>query len=95
MTANRDTDRDREKTLDLLNRINQDADVEAASTSWLDHTGGNAQIDYALLWGTSMESMERHRGAVREHLLHLAREHGLKVKERDGIYRLTVQPPDH
>lgn len=57
--------------------------------NWLGHRGGNASIDYELLTGTSMASMERHRKAVKEHLRHLEVEHGLTVVENNGVYKLV------
>jgi hypothetical protein len=33
------------------------------TSSWLDHSGGNGQIDFELLWGTTLASMEKHRQA--------------------------------
>lgn len=57
--------------------------------NWLGHKGGNAGIDYELLTGTSMASMENHRKAVRQHLRHLQVEHGLTVVENNGVYRFV------
>ena len=95
MTFNRDKDADGASTLVLLDRINRGVQVETTGTSWLEHTHGAGQIDYELLWGTTMERMEVHRAAVNEHLLHLDKEHGLKFIERNGVYRLVVPPLDH
>jgi hypothetical protein len=62
LTANRDIDRDREKALELLDRINQAADIGVSQMSWLEHTGGNGQIDFELLWGTTLASMKTPSG---------------------------------
>ncbi len=95
MTVNRNKDADRARTLLLLERINNGIKIAATATSWLDHTAGAGQIDYELLWGTTVDSMKLHRGAVHEHLRHLKNEHGLKVVKRNGIYRLVVPRPNH
>lgn len=95
MTVNRNKDADCANTLALLDRINRGVQVAATATSWLEHTKGAGQVDYELLWGATMERMSLHTGAVKQHMRHLEIEHGLKVVERNGIYRLVVTALDN
>lgn len=92
MTAGRNVDIDRENTASLLDDINTGKYVTVSDTSWLDHSAGAAQVDFELLWGTTMPRMQLLRGAVNEHFLHLEIEHGLTVLEKNGVYRLVVTP---
>ncbi len=92
MTFNRNIPDDRQNTVALLAEVANGEPSPTAVPNWLEHRGGNAAIDVALLWGTTKAQMLMHRGGVNEHLRHLHVEHGLTVIERNGVYRLAVLP---
>lgn len=92
MTSNRNIQEDQQNTAELITAVANSAMPPAALQNWLGHHGGNAGIDAALLWGTTMAQMETHRRAVNEHLRHLKIEHGLTVIKRNGVYRLVARP---
>ncbi|KJV38121.1 hypothetical protein [Acinetobacter brisouii] len=83
MTFNRNKPTDRAATNNLLNNIPNLKN----KPNWLGHRGGNAEIDYELLSGTTMQSMQKHRGAVKEHLRHLEKEHGLIIDQHGNIFK--------
>ena len=85
MTFNRNKAIDAAKTSTLL----ANPPKSFPKPNWLGHKGGNAEIDYELLTGTTMTSMESHRGAVSEHLRHLRVEHGLTITQQGGQYKFV------
>ena len=88
MSKNRNIAVDRASTYVLQQRLlNQQQD----QPNWLGHRAGAAAIDTLLLTGATLEEMEFNRGAVREHLRHLEKEHGLNVVNIDGNFRFA--PP--
>ena len=90
MTKKRDINIDRRRTAELLLDVANGEMEGAIAKNWLGHTGGAEEVDFLLLCGTTLERMEKSRGAVREHLNHLRDEHGLTVTEVTGVFRLAV-----
>ncbi len=80
MTFNRNKAIDAAKTSTLL----ANPPKSFPKPNWLGHKGGNAEIDYELLTGTTITSMESHRGAVSEPLRILSSVKGLKVTQQRG-----------
>ncbi|MBI3839829.1 MAG: hypothetical protein HY288_18050 [Planctomycetia bacterium] len=88
MSVNRDQGRDLMRTRDVLSGGPR-ADDDNANKNWLGHHFGSgaAKIDELLLEGVTRERLEKEagRGAIREHLYHLEKEHGLcAVQRADG-----------
>lgn len=92
MTANRNIEADRDKTLQVLKLVNQgELDVlSGIDDSWLDHSGDAGQLDRLLAFGATMDKLSATRGAVDDHFYHLRIKHGLMVIEKNGVYRVTV-----
>jgi hypothetical protein len=90
MSAGRNTDQDRERTLAVLSAVSGGPIDGTTVPNWRGHTKGAAALDGLLLCGTTMARMRKLRGAVREHLDHLQDEHGLSILETNGVYRLAV-----
>jgi hypothetical protein len=92
MTANRNIEADRDKTLQVLELINQGelAVLNGMDDSWLDHSGDAGQLDRLLAFGATLDKLSETRGAVDDHIYHLRTKHGLEVVEMAGVYRITV-----
>ena len=95
MTKSAGLESDKKNTALLLKQVSSGQQVAALHKSWLGHTKGAGQLDFMLLRGISMTSMLVHRGAVKEHFRHLNKEHGLKVVEINGVYKLVVPLSEH
>jgi len=83
MSTNRDKNLDRMITLKIIHGslINNHCDHEVG-TNWLGHKldSGADLLDRALLEGATFTELKRIRGASREHILHLEKEHGISCK---------------
>jgi hypothetical protein len=58
--------------------------------NWLDHSEACARVDQMLLTGADMAKLltsGRKASAVRSHLGHLQRDHGLAIANKGGVYR--------
>ena len=87
MTFKRNKATDLMNTKALLSNPAMQASQRNVKPNWLGHSKGNAGIDYELLNGTTMAKMLQYRGAVREHLAHLEKEHGLVVENQNGVFK--------
>ena len=92
MSAGRNIPQDRQRTAKLLRDVAKGVALDGTLPNWLGHRGGNALIDAALLSGTTMPQMLKHRGAVKECFRHLTVEHGLTVVKAGDVYQLAVRP---
>ena len=86
MTINRNIPEDRRNTEERLK--DRSRHLPEHGKNWLGHTSGAACIDEKLLDGATMTELAECRGAVSEHLRHLAIEHGLSIT--DGEIRKFI-----
>jgi len=93
MSRHRDRQADLAETRRLQMNTYLQSRISDTKKNWLGHTTGSgaANIDALLLVGATMDELNRCRGAVGEHLMHLRDEHGLAVSNRDGIYRFEFR----
>jgi hypothetical protein len=88
MSFNRNTDRDRRRTREVLAGGSRVDEVDA-SRNWLGHSlgSGTANIDDMLVEGATRERLKADAGrrAIREHLYHLRTTHGLPIHGHDGM----------
>ena len=60
--------------------------------SWLRHGSGAGRLDWALLFGGTDRELSEIRGGWRGHILHLQREHAVRVlQDPPGFYRMVRQ----
>jgi hypothetical protein len=79
---------DKEGTQELVAQL--DTDV-----SWLRHRGFAAELDRRLLYGASAAELQEVRPSWRGHILHLRREHRLRVDEEPaGFWRIVGAQPE-
>lgn len=90
MTANRNKDSDRLATERVLRLAGHALAAELNRIpNWLDHRAKTAQLDKALANGATMAELKAIRGAVRHHLDHLRKEHGLTIIEDGDVRRIV------
>jgi biotin operon repressor len=89
MTANRNKESDRLATARVL-RLAEPARTTELNRipNWLDHRAKTTQLDKALVNGATMTELKAIRGAVRHHLEHLRKEHGLNIAEDGDVRRI-------
>ena len=85
---NRNKREDRERTKDLILKL--DMLSPEPGLNWLGHktTSAASTLDTMLLHGAKLPEMKKVRGAVESHIWHLEKEHGLKITHQGDCYKI-------
>lgn len=96
MTSNRNINSDRAATNAVLDATPEvQLNYGNARPNWLGHKGGSAIVDACVINGATLDEMAQLSGrgssAVRSHLNHLTKEHGLLVEKSNQNWRFLHQ----
>jgi uncharacterized protein YceH (UPF0502 family) len=86
MSFDRDQKMDRRQTERVMRGERPPVDLSDAKMNWLGHKAGygTAVLDEMLIRGATVKEMSDVRGAIRQHLRHLEKEHGLNLVSLGG-----------